>query len=140
MRSAKSDDYAHIQGTLFDFQPEKQKKPTSRLVLKAPLVAGEGWVLEPHVCRHCFGRIASKPLAGGLIEYQCTNCGESSKAIEPSLLCACGIKMHTSVEGKRVGPATKDAGIRCIPNPKKSPSFPAAYVAAYVDPKDRNQT
>ncbi len=135
MNSAENDQSAHIQWTLFGFEPQKQKKPTGRLVAQKPVTARAGWDLEPHVCKHCFGRIASKALTGGLIEYQCTNCGVSSKAIEPSMLCACGIKLHVAEDGKRVGAATRDAGIRCMANPKKSPSFPAEYVAAYVDQK-----
>jgi hypothetical protein len=132
-------DFAQVQWTLFDWEPQKQKKPTGRSVQIRSTKTVDGWELEPHVCRHCFGRICSRQIPGDLVEYQCTNCGAQSKAIEPSMLCACGIKLHTSAEGKRVGPANRDAGIRCIANPKKSPQFPAEYVATYVNPKERSR-
>ncbi len=121
---------APTQGMLFGFAPEKQKKMTSRLVKKqAP--NQDGWQLEPHVCSCCFGRIASIT-TDGATRYRCTNCGKDGIGNDSAVVCACGIKLHSMTEGKRVGPANRDAGIRCIKNPKQSPEFPSEYVAAYI--------
>lgn len=86
--------------------------------------------LEPHICRHCFGRIVSheiflsdKSLAR---EYTCTNCGATERGKAASVLCCCGIKLNPVNPG---GQAT-DAGIRCHPNPNPKPDFPALFVAS----------
>jgi hypothetical protein len=127
---------AHAQRTLFDFVPEKLKKirQTDRLAKPSP-AAYNAWVLEPHVCHTCFGRIASMLSPDGVTRYRCTNCGHEGIGKQASCVCACGIKLHSSLEGKRVGPANRDAGIRCIANPKRSPTFPAEYVATHVGTK-----
>lgn len=130
----KCDENAPKNWTLFGFEPEKLKKhPTKQPQVR--MAISDGWQLEPHVCKNCFGRLASvgDSSSGNAIRYRCTNCGDEGLGRASSVICACGIKLHQSVDGKRVGPATRDAGIRCIANPKKSPDFPAEYVAAYVD-------
>jgi hypothetical protein len=129
------DNIAQVQRTLFDFVPEKLKKirQTDRIASPSP-AAYDAWVLEPHVCQACFGRIASMLSPVGSTKYRCTNCGQEGVGSSSSV-CACGIKLHSSAEGKRVGPANRDAGIRCIANPKRSPGFPAEFVATHVGKK-----
>lgn len=85
----------------------------------------ELWRLEPHCCRSCFSRIASRPSENGRL-YQCTNCGLEAEGHKPSVLCACGTKLR---KGK--GATYVDAGIRCHENKAKSPEFPAVYVSSY---------
>lgn len=88
-------------------------------------------LLEPHICRHCFGRIGSTVLAtpGGTGQawlYTCTNCGATEKGPDASVLCCCGIKLKSdSLSGKQT-----DAGIRCHPNPNPTLEFPALFVAS----------
>jgi hypothetical protein len=88
------------------------------------------WTLEPHVCRHCFGRLASTPGAPGLVVYACTNCGATATGPTPGVLCSCGLQL------RRPGAPTGfvDAGIRCQPNPAPSSDFPSLFVAAQVAP------
>jgi hypothetical protein len=83
-----------------------------------------GWTLEPHVCRHCFGRLAS--MAEAVV---CTNCGatEVGPGVKVSALCACGVKINRS---GLFGSVLVDAGLRCQPNPSPTPDFPSVFVAA----------
>ena len=86
------------------------------------------WRLEPHVCRHCFGRIASKALDDEDDKrlYQCTHCGLEVEGHKASVLCACGTKIR---KGKT---SMVDAGLRCHLNAARSPEFPALYVASFA--------
>lgn len=97
-----------------------------------PIIPGGEWRLEPHICRSCFGRLVSRHLAGDLHEYRCTNCEATSQHTDATMACCCGIKVRKRNGAGRSGGPMVDAGIRCIPNPEKSPSFPAAYVASEV--------
>lgn len=90
------------------------------------------WRLEPHVCRHCFGRLVSRPLHGDLREYQCTNCEATAQHTDATQACCCGIQIRKRNGAGRSGGPMVDAGIRCIPNPERSPAFPGAYVASEV--------
>lgn len=97
---------------------------------------GDHYRLEPHICRHCFGRIGSTELvtAGGdghARQYTCTNCGASSKGPDASVLCCCGIKLRKPGDDGKPGPEMVDAGIRCHENENVRPDFPALYVASY---------
>lgn len=87
----------------------------------------DNWRLEPHVCRACFGRVASRELddEGMAREYVCTNCGLSAEGARVSVICACGTKLKS---GKS---AQKDAGLRCHENRARSPEFPALYAASF---------
>ena len=90
------------------------------------LDADAAWALEPHVCRHCFGRLASTDAGEGRRLYQCTNCGADATGLSPDVLCSCGLKLrHHGPGGGLV-----DAGLRCQPNPGPSPDFPSLFVAA----------
>lgn len=82
--------------------------------------------LEPHVCRVCFGRVASRALGDRRV-YVCTNCGLEGVGGKPSAICACGIKVRKN-----------DAGIRCHANKVRSPEFPALFVASYGGAQNEN--
>lgn len=90
--------------------------------------------LEPHICRHCFGRIASHEifLSDGSLgrEYICTNCGAAAEGHDASVLCCCGIKVRKAGEDTRAVDDEVDAGIRCYENPNPTPAFPALIVAS----------
>lgn len=91
----------------------------------------EHWTLEPHVCRHCFARLVSQPVPGGLRHYACTNCGATADSQGADALCCCGIKIRKMGRGGKAG-ALADAGVRCIKNPNPTPLFPNLYVASEV--------
>lgn len=96
--------------------------PTDRSVKKparAPDVAPPPTRLEPHVCRHCFGRLVSRQ-AGDAREFECTNCGASVVGPSVDALCACG---HPAPVGVFSGL------LRCAPNPNPTPEFPSLFVA-----------
>lgn len=88
--------------------------------------------MEPHICRHCFGRLASRPAGGDLREFRCTNCEVITHSIRAEDACCCGLKIRKRNGTGRSGGPMVDAGVRCIPNPDKSPAFPSAYVASEV--------
>ena len=91
---------------------------------------GATWALEPHVCRHCFGRLVSAPAPGGARRYVCSNCGADAYGDAPDVLCACGLKLRNHGPGPRL----VDAGLRCQPNPNPRPDFPSLFVAAEARP------
>lgn len=91
------------------------------------------WSLEPHVCRACFGRIASRPADGDEDShsrvYQCTNCGLEAEGAKASVVCACGTKVR---KGGKASASFVDAGLRCHANQEPSPAFPSQFVASYA--------
>lgn len=95
----------------------------------------ETWQLEPHVCKKCFARLVSCPVADavtpGLRLYQCTNCGLEAESATADAVCCCGIKIRKAGRNGRAG-SLVDAGVRCIPNPEPSLMFPSLYVASEV--------
>ncbi len=93
----------------------------------------ENWRLEPHCCRSCFGRIASRPLddlddVSTLRVFACTNCGLEATGRKAHVLCACGMRIYKNGASKK----GIDAGLRCHKNKNPSPSFPSLYVATYA--------
>lgn len=53
------------------------------------------WAIEDHLCKSCGGRIlrcasGGGPTGGGNPIYKCADCGASSSAMGPSVLCWCG--------------------------------------------------
>jgi hypothetical protein len=65
------------------------------------------WMLTPHVCGACLGRVLERR---GVGEFRCSNCGRSETvdgAVQHPQICACAARV-----GKR------DIGIRCRPNPR----------------------
>lgn len=83
-------------------------------------------ILEPHVCKVCFGRIARE---GDV--YTCTSCGHSAKGDDSSVVCACGITMRDRRARSKSGGAMVNAGIRCHENRSISAEFPSLFVASY---------
>ena len=94
-------------------------------------VRESSWRLEPHCCRVCFGRIASKPVEGGR-HFECTNCGTHAVGAKADVVCACGTKLRKYKGDGRTAVTLQDAGIRCHPNRRVSPEFPALYVASFA--------
>lgn len=97
----------------------------------------EQWELEPHICRKCFGRIVSRMVPGSvpgaeLRVYQCSNCGLEAQHTHADALCCCGIRIKKAGRNGTKAGAMVDAGVRCIPNPERSPMFPSEYVASEV--------
>ena len=92
----------------------------------------DNWRLEPHCCRVCFARIASRPADDGGRLYQCTNCGAEAAGRRPDALCACGTKVR---KGGKHSPVYADAGIRCTINENPTPEFPSLYVAKAIGGK-----
>lgn len=87
----------------------------------------DDWRLEPHVCRSCMGRIASRPIGDdedGQRLYQCTNCGLEAVGNRASVLCACGLKLN------RGGGKLVSAGLQCHSNRNPSLQFPSLFVAS----------
>ena len=80
-----------------------------------PALTGAVWRLEPHVCLACYGRIASRKDGEGRL-YRCTNCGAQGLGSVRSI-CGCGSRVNR-----------RDAGLRCRPNPHRSPENPAEFV------------
>lgn len=115
-------------GQVIDFCAEKR----AREVRIAQPAAEPIWSMEPHICRQCFGRLVSRPHASGLREYHCTNCELTSQDTSADGVCCCGIKIRKRNGTGRSGGPMVDAGVRCIPNPDKTPAFPSAYVASEV--------
>lgn len=94
------------------------------------------WALEDHLCRHCFGRLVSQPIPGGDLRlYRCSNCGAEAQHTHADALCCCGIKIKKAGRnGTKLG-SLVDAGVRCIPNPERSPAFPGEIVASEIKRK-----
>lgn len=76
------------------------------------------WKLSPHVCRLCLGRIMVRDNADGSETARCSCCGAMGEG-GPESICACGMKLKSG----------KSAGLKCAPNPSKSPDLPHEYVA-----------
>ena len=90
------------------------------------------WRLEPHVCRSCFSRIASKRAdKPGERIFECTNCGLSGQGQKASVVCSCGIKLRKHRGDGRSGEVLADAGIRCHENQKRTPEFPSLYACSF---------
>lgn len=96
----------------------------------------DAWKLEPHVCKDCFGRMASRAHSSGAgTEVLCTNCGACAVVETIDLACCCGIKVRKRNGTGRSGGPLVDAGIRCVENPDRTPAFPSMYVAREVAQK-----
>lgn len=77
-----------------------------------------GWSIEQHVCRACGGRLLSRDAGEQGDEYRCSNCGTTATGRRPWVLCGCGIRIRGAV----------DAGLRCRPNPERTPESPGEIV------------
>lgn len=74
-----------------------------------------GWILEPHVCRHCFGRVARRDRT-----FRCTSCGAQAQDAARGI-CGCGIRPQIRMK----------TGFRCAPNPARGPNSPAEFVITF---------
>lgn len=81
------------------------------------------WRVTAHICRACMGRILARETFDGKRVYRCSNCGIEREGRRESTLCCCGI---------RFGKSQRDAGIRCLENPRRSPECMSEIVAAQV--------
>ena len=81
-----------------------------------------GWVITPHICRVCFGRVLVREAFDRRKTYRCSNCGIEADGHSEAAICACGIKLKTGI----------DAGIRCVPNNEKCPEWPAEITATQL--------
>lgn len=108
---------------------ELEREPKSR-ARASQVEQDSSWRLEPHCCRVCFGRIASRKSGNGRT-YQCTNCGLEAAGHKPSVVCACGLKLRKRKGDGRSAETMADAGIRCHPNKRISPEFPSLYTASF---------
>jgi hypothetical protein len=77
------------------------------------------WELADHICRVCFARVLKRTTFDHRKIYRCSNCETEQEGPGAHVLCCCGIK----VRGNR------DAGIRCVPNPRRTPENPAQIIA-----------
>ena len=77
------------------------------------------WAITDHVCRVCFSRVLVRETFDRRRIYRCSGCGIEKEGRSEAAICACGIKLKTGL----------DAGIRCEPNPDRSPEWPAEVTA-----------
>lgn len=81
-------------------------------------MGGEVWSLEPHACRHCFGRVLSRTAEDGTPVFRCSNCGAEGRGAAKAV-CACGMTLRSG----------KSAGLRCVINNNKTAELPSEVVA-----------
>lgn len=81
-------------------------------------MAGETWRLEPHACRHCFGRVLARTAEDGAQVFRCSNCGAEGREAVKSV-CCCGMTLRSG----------KSAGLRCTINNNKNAALPSEVVA-----------
>lgn len=115
------------EGVCDSVQRRVDLSPISKKSARAHETQADGWTLETHVCRHCFGRLVSRALADRRA-YLCTNCGAEAVGESPDVLCSCGttLRRHAGVS------SPVNAGLRCQLNPSPSPDFPSLFVASEV--------
>lgn len=117
-----------------EFSPEAPDQVPAEK--RAHARAGErksGVSLESHVCRSCFGRVASEIHCKetGERRFFCTNCGLEAIGHKPSAVCSCGLKVRKARGDGRSSTVLVDAGLRCHPNRRRSPEFPSLYTASF---------
>lgn len=83
------------------------------------------WELAPHICRVCFGRVVQRTTFDRRKVYRCSNCETEAEGPGAQVLCCCGIKLRNG----------RDAGVRCIENPRRTPENPARVVAEQLSPE-----
>ena len=83
------------------------------------------WSFTQHCCRVCFGRVLVRTTFERKKIHKCSCCGTTVECEQPSGLCACGVKIRGG---------TRDAGIRCRVNDKRTPENPMEIIAEQIDP------
>lgn len=84
------------------------------------------WVLAPHICRQCFGRLLVRQKSGRTdYIFRCACCGAQATGQDASVMCWCGA---TLAEGK-------DMGMRCQHNDSRSSEWLPEIVAKVQEPK-----
>lgn len=83
------------------------------------------WVLTDHVCCACFARVLQLVTFDRRKVYRCSNCELERDGAGSQALCCCGIKLRNG----------RDAGIRCVKNPRRTPENPAQIIAEQVSPE-----
>ena len=78
------------------------------------------WRLTAHICRACLGRVLTRSTFDHKRIYRCSNCGCEREGRTETALCCCGIAF---------GKVRRDAGIRCVPNPLRTPECMSEVVA-----------
>ena len=81
--------------------------------------------ITQHCCRVCMGRVLMRRTFDGKRIYRCACCDIEREGTGPAAICACGIKL-------RSGHGQMDGGVRCVPNPDRTPENLAAIVATQV--------
>lgn len=81
------------------------------------------WTITRHICRACMGRVLKRESFDGKRHYRCANCGIEREGVSESAMCCCGMKL---------GRAQRDAGVRCITNPLRTPECMSEIVATQV--------
>lgn len=69
------------------------------------------------------GRLLSRD-DGALRAYRCSNCGATGGGLTRS-----GTRMHPAICACAIRFGSRDAGIRCIVNPKRTPEVPSEIIA-----------
>lgn len=94
---------------------------------RKPQAEDHPWILIPHICRACFGRMLMRETIDRRRVYRCSNCGIEREGPDERVICCCGLKLRGRI----------DAGLRCQPNENKSPEFPSEIVALQQQPRDK---
>ncbi len=84
------------------------------------------WEITDHACRVCLGRVLMRRTFDGKRVYRCACCGIEREGHSAASVCCCGIKL-------RQGHGQMDSGIRCVPNPERTPENMAQIVAVQVN-------
>jgi hypothetical protein len=74
----------------------------------------------------CFGRVLQRTTFDHRKVYRCSNCETEAEGTGAHVLCCCGMKVRGKI----------DAGIRCVPNPRRTPENPARVVAQQLSPAE----
>jgi hypothetical protein len=77
---------------------------------------GHRWVLEPHVCKECLGRLLSRTDEAGRTITRCADCGAELHGRHEEL-CCCGAL-----------PPTSKVKLRCVRNDHVTPESAAEVI------------
>jgi len=82
-------------------------------------MTAQHFLLTDHVCLACFGRVLESAPLGTPRVFRCADCGieAPAKGSTPPI-CACNARL-----------GSRDAGIRCVANPRPRPELPSEILA-----------